>query len=107
MPKPKHKPLDAIKLLKEDHEYVKKALRAFEKMDHEDHAALEGLVSQVCTALKVHTKVEEELFYPAAPIAQKHGAAAEKDTPSPEEAYAPFGERDEGKPPSWNSLPWA
>ena len=66
MPKAKRKPLDAIQLLKEDHEYVKKALRAFEKMDHEDHAAVQGLVSQVCTALKVHTKVEEELFYPAA-----------------------------------------
>jgi hemerythrin-like domain-containing protein len=66
MPKAKGKPLDAIKLLKEDHEYVKKALRAFEKMDHDDHAALKALVSQVCTALKVHTRVEEELFYPAA-----------------------------------------
>ena len=66
MPKAKAKQLDAIKLLKEDQEYVKKALRAFEKMDHEDHAAVKGLVSQVCTALKVHAKVEEELFYPAA-----------------------------------------
>lgn len=66
MPKPKRKSLNAIQLLKEDHEYVKKAFRAFEKMDHEDHEAMKGLVTQVCEALKVHTRVEEELFYPAA-----------------------------------------
>lgn len=66
MPKPKRKSLNAIQLLQEDHEYVKKAFRAFEKMDHEDHEAMKGLVTQVCEALKVHTRVEEELFYPAA-----------------------------------------
>ena len=65
MPRAKLKPPNAIDLLKEDHEYVKKAFRHFEKMDHEDHEALEGLVSQVCDALKTHTRVEEELFYPA------------------------------------------
>ncbi|HEX6156170.1 MAG TPA: hemerythrin domain-containing protein [Burkholderiales bacterium] len=52
----------AIALLMEDHEYVKKAFRAFEKMDEEDQPAL---VKQVCAALKVHTRIEEEIFYPA------------------------------------------
>lgn len=66
MPKTRSKALNAIQLLKEDHDYVKKAFRAFEKMDHEDHQAMKALVSQVCEALKVHTRVEEELFYPAA-----------------------------------------
>jgi len=56
------KPDSAIALLMEDHEYVKKAFRAFEKMDEEDQPAL---VKQVCAALKVHTKIEEEIFYPA------------------------------------------
>jgi len=56
------KPESAIALLMEDHEYVKKAFRAFEKMDEEDQPAL---VKQVCEALKVHTRVEEEVFYPA------------------------------------------
>ena len=56
------KPDSAIALLMEDHEYVKKAFRAFEKMDEEDQPAL---VKQVCQALKVHTKIEEEIFYPA------------------------------------------
>ena len=56
------KPDSAIALLMEDHDYVKKAFRAFEKMDEEDQPAL---VKQVCAALKVHTKIEEEIFYPA------------------------------------------
>ena len=50
---------------------------------------------------------DEELFYPAEEVAQKHGAAAEQGTPSAEEAYAPFGKRTEGRPASWDSLPWA
>jgi hemerythrin-like domain-containing protein len=66
MPRAKSKRLNAIQLLREDHEYVKKAFRAFAKMDHEDHDAMKGLVSQVCSALKAHAKAEEELFYPAA-----------------------------------------
>jgi hemerythrin-like domain-containing protein len=71
MPNVKRNSPNAITLLMEDHEYVKKAFRAFEKMDHEDHDAMKALVSQVCAALKVHTKVEEELFYPAARKALK------------------------------------
>jgi hemerythrin-like domain-containing protein len=65
MPKTTSKPLNAIALLKEDHDYVKKAFRRFQKMDHEDHPAVAALVSQVCAALKAHARVEEELFYPA------------------------------------------
>jgi len=59
---PKSKQVSAIALLMEDHEYVKKAFRAFEKMDEEDQPAL---VKQVLQALKVHTRLEEEVFYPA------------------------------------------
>jgi len=59
---PKAKQVSAIALLTEDHEYVKKAFRAFEKMDEEDQPAL---VKQVLQALKVHTRIEEEVFYPA------------------------------------------
>ena len=59
---PKSKPVSAIALLTEDHDYVKKAFRAFEKMDEEDQPAL---VKQVLQALKVHTRIEEEVFYPA------------------------------------------
>lgn len=65
MPKAMSTAPSAIDLLKQDHEYVKQAYRRFEKMDHRDHAALQGLVSEVCRALNTHVKVEEELFYPA------------------------------------------
>jgi hemerythrin-like domain-containing protein len=65
MPKAKSKQPDAIELLKQDHHYVKQALRRFARMDHDDHEALQGLVEQVCDALKMHTRVEEEIFYPA------------------------------------------
>ena len=63
MKKPKP---NAINMLMEDHKYVQKAFKAFEDMDHDDHEAMQNLVGQVCEALEVHTKVEEEVFYPAA-----------------------------------------
>jgi hypothetical protein len=65
MAKTKSKAMDAIALLKADHDEVKQAFKEFEKMDHEDTAAMEELVSTVCEALKAHTTVEEEIFYPA------------------------------------------
>ena len=65
MRKPKPKPPSAVALLKEDHEYVRKSYRNFEKMDHEDREAVQALVSEVCKALEAHAKVEEEIFYPA------------------------------------------
>ena len=60
----KAKAVSAIAVLKEDHDYVKQACREFEKMDHEDHEALQALVKNVCAALEVHARIEEEIFYP-------------------------------------------
>jgi len=65
MAKTKSKTADAITLLKADHDEVKQAFKEFEKMDHEDAEALGKLVTHVCEALKAHTTVEEEIFYPA------------------------------------------
>ena len=65
MAKTKGKAEDAIALLKADHEKVKKAFKQFEEMDHEDAAALQELVEEVCEELTAHTTVEEEIFYPA------------------------------------------
>jgi hemerythrin-like domain-containing protein len=57
----------AIEVLKEDHDYVKKAYRAFQKLDpQEDLEDVQALVEQVCDALKVHLRIEEEILYPAA-----------------------------------------
>ena len=55
----------AIELLKADHEKVKKAIKEFEKLDHEDTEAASKIVKTVCEDLKVHTTIEEEIFYPA------------------------------------------
>ena len=64
MRKAKPKPPSAIDLLKQDHAYVKQAYRNFEKMDQEDLPTVQALVREVCTALEVHTRVEEQIFYP-------------------------------------------
>jgi hypothetical protein len=64
MRKARPKPPSAIDLLKQDHAYVKQAYRNFEKMDQEDLPAVQALVREVCTALEVHARVEEAIFYP-------------------------------------------
>jgi hemerythrin superfamily protein len=66
MPKSRPKTtLDAIDLLKQDHDRVEKAFKEFEKLDRQDAAACRRLIGSVCEALKVHTTLEEEIFYPA------------------------------------------
>ncbi|MCD6041378.1 MAG: Hemerythrin cation binding region [Burkholderiales bacterium] len=66
MPKSRTKTtLDAIDLLKQDHDRVEKAFKEFEKLDREDTEACQGLIQSVCEELKIHTTLEEEIFYPA------------------------------------------
>jgi hemerythrin-like domain-containing protein len=57
--------LDAIDMLKQDHDKVEKAFKEFEKMDRQDTDTCRSLIQAVCEDLKVHTTLEEELFYPA------------------------------------------
>jgi hypothetical protein len=57
--------LDAIDMLKQDHDKAEKAFKDFEKMDRQDAEACRRLVAQTCEELKVHTALEEEIFYPA------------------------------------------
>ena len=54
---------DAIALLKSDHRQVEEWFEQFEKTK-EDGRKLE-LATNICSALKVHTTIEEEIFYPA------------------------------------------
>ena len=56
-------PNDAIKLLEADHRQVEKWFKEFEATNGQKTKA--KLAEQICTALKVHTQIEEELFYPA------------------------------------------
>ena len=66
MAKSKAQATGAVEILKEQHDKVKKAFKQFEKLDREDTEAQQQLVQTVCEDLKLHTTLEEELFYPAA-----------------------------------------
>ena len=54
---------DAVALLKADHREVEGWFEEFEK-SRSGRKRLE-LAQKICTALKVHTTIEEEIFYPA------------------------------------------
>ena len=59
--------MDAIDLLMEDHKNVQKMFKAFEKSKDEMGDAEKGeMVRHCCMELKIHTQLEEEIFYPAA-----------------------------------------
>jgi hypothetical protein len=54
---------DAIALLKADHRAVEKL---FEQFESASGASRKGAIAhQICVELKVHTTIEEEIFYPA------------------------------------------
>jgi hemerythrin-like domain-containing protein len=57
-------PRDAIALLKQDHRAVEALFKQFENSDDESEQS--ELATRVCNMLKVHTQIEEELFYPQA-----------------------------------------
>jgi hemerythrin superfamily protein len=54
---------DAIQLLTADHREVEELFEKFEKASGDDKK--EQIARQICTELKVHTMLEEEIFYPA------------------------------------------
>jgi hemerythrin superfamily protein len=54
---------DAISLLKADHRQVEKWFGEFEKARADSRKT--ELAAQICLALRVHTQIEEEIFYPA------------------------------------------
>ncbi|MFL5912318.1 MAG: cupin domain-containing protein [Gaiellaceae bacterium] len=62
-----------------------------------------------CVILMVGARLEDEgLYFPVSEIARRHGASAEQDTGSGDEAYAHgFPGRAPGRPDSWDELPWS
>ncbi|MBC7986237.1 MAG: hemerythrin domain-containing protein [Sphingomonadaceae bacterium] len=54
---------DATQLLTADHRKVEGLFADFEKAS--GASAKEKIVREICTELKVHTAIEEEIFYPA------------------------------------------
>ncbi|MEO6825296.1 MAG: hemerythrin domain-containing protein [Nitrosospira sp.] len=60
-----HQKEDAITLLTEDHNEVKKMFKQYEKLcKKDDTEGKEALATQICQALTVHAQLEEEIFYP-------------------------------------------
>jgi len=62
--------VDAITLLKTDHRQVKNWFAEFQKASSGFQKSAAGpkkleLVRRICQALKIHTLIEEEIFYPA------------------------------------------
>ena len=53
---------DAIALLKADHRAVEEL---FEKFESAGESKKQAIAHQICVELKVHTQIEEEIFYPA------------------------------------------
>ena len=56
--------MNAIELLKHDHREIEEYFEQYE--DLEDDAEKAELSAKICQALKAHTQIEEEIFYPAA-----------------------------------------
>jgi hypothetical protein len=54
---------DAITLLKADHRKVENLFEQFEKTQAASRK--QSLAHEICTELKIHTAIEEEIFYPA------------------------------------------
>jgi len=57
------RPQDAVALLKADHRAVEKLFGQFERARGEDRK--QQIAQQICLELRVHTQIEEEIFYPA------------------------------------------
>ena len=55
--------MDATHLLAEDHRKVEGLFEQFEKAGGDGRK--EKLARQICTELKIHSMIEEEIFYPA------------------------------------------
>lgn len=54
---------DAIALLKADHRKAEELFEQFEKARSDGRR--QSLAHEICTELKIHTLIEEEIFYPA------------------------------------------
>jgi hemerythrin superfamily protein len=59
------KPIDAITLLKTDHEEVKAMFKQYEELGDRAFASKQKLAEKICLELTKHAIAEEEIFYPA------------------------------------------
>jgi hemerythrin-like domain-containing protein len=64
--------MNAIQLLKEDHTKVRKLLSELADTTPRGVKTRTELLEKIATELRVHTKIEEEIFYPALKAAAKN-----------------------------------
>lgn len=57
--------MDAIQLLKADHKKVRELLEELAKTTARGEKIRKDLLGKITTELEVHTKIEDEIFYPA------------------------------------------
>jgi len=61
-----------------------------------------------CVVLMVGARAEDDgLRYPVSELAGRHGASAEAETTSAQEAYASYEPPEPGRPENWEGLPWS
>src|SRR4051794_10917249 len=58
------KKVDAITLLKQDHREVEGLFKEFEQLKDDEDAVVQ-VIETACTELKVHDRIETEIFYPS------------------------------------------
>ncbi|WP_244849383.1 hemerythrin domain-containing protein [Caballeronia sp. SL2Y3] len=76
-------PLDALKILEEDHRAVEQLFEAFDRAPKDDLERKSTLVQRACELLTIHAIVEEELLYPAA----REAFGSDEEKIDVEEAY--------------------
>lgn len=59
------KPIDAVALLKQDHDEVKAMFKQYEQLGDRAFVAKQKLAEKICLELTKHAMAEEEIFYPA------------------------------------------
>lgn len=61
-----HARAEVLRMLKDDHRSAKAAFREFDRLDAEiDADVCESIIRQTCLELEVHSRLEEDVFYPA------------------------------------------
>jgi uncharacterized cupin superfamily protein len=72
-----------------------------------DHGFV-GAGDRPCVIFMTGARSEnKEIVYPRSELAIRHGAGVETETSLPAEAYVPFPKWKDGRPTSWDGLPWA
>ena len=87
---------DALSILRADHRLVDDLFKQYEKSRSDTRK--QALVDQICSALTVHAKVEEEIFYPAMRRAQKDHEMMDEADIEHASAKELIGQLEAGKP---------